>query len=179
MVVALNTKNNGRRKNSVEKIEKAYMELLQICEKKDITISKISEKAGVNRSTYYANFIDIDDLEDRLKEKLLNEFHEIYKEEIKKRSGSNDFLRLFYHIKENQMLYRAYFKLGTLFSVDEMHYDSEQAEKYFNNEYIDYHIEFFYNGINAVIKKWLDGGCKESPEKIEYIIKSEYKGREK
>ena len=77
------------------------------------------------------------------------------------------------------MLYRAYFKLGTLFSVDEMHYDSEQAEKYFNNEYINYHIEFFQSGLNAVIKKWLEGGCKESPEEIEYIIKSEYKGREK
>lgn len=177
MVVALNTKNNGRRKNSVEKIEKAYMELLQICEKKDITISKISEKAGVNRSTFYANFMDIDDLEEKIRERLLNEFREIYKEEIKTRSINNDFLKLFYHIKENQMLYRAYFKLGTLFSVDEMHYDSEQAEKYFNNEYIDYHIEFFQSGLNAVIKKWLEGGCKESPEKIESIIKSEYDGR--
>ena len=71
MVIALNTKNNSRRKNSVEKIEKAYMELLQTCERKDITVSKISEKASVNRSTFYANFMDIDDLEDRLKEKLL------------------------------------------------------------------------------------------------------------
>ena len=179
MVVALNTKNNGRRKNSVEKIEKAYMELLQICEKKDITISKISEKAGVNRSTFYANFMDIDDLEEKIRERLLNEFREIYKEEIKTRSINNDFLKLFYHIKKNQMLYRAYFKMGAIISAKEMNFDPALAEKYFNNEYIDYHIEFFYNGINAVIKKWLDGGCKESPEKIEYIIKSEYKGREK
>ena len=55
--------------------------------------------------------------------------------------------------------------------------DEEQAEKYFNNEYIDYHIEFFYNGLNAVIKKWLENGCKDTPEEIEKIIKSEYSGR--
>ena len=75
------------------------------------------------------------------------------------------------------MLYRAYFKLGAGFTATEMQYDSEQAEKYFNNEYIDYHIEFFYNGLNAVIKKWLENDCKESPEEIEAIIKTEYAGR--
>ena len=100
MVVALNTKNNGRRKNSVEKIEKAYMELLQSNERKNITVSEISTKAGVNRSTFYANFMDIDDLEEKIRERLLNEFREIYKEEIKTRSINNDFLKLFYHIKK-------------------------------------------------------------------------------
>ena len=173
----MNTKNNSRRKNSVEKIEKAYMELLRDFERKDITVSLVSEKAGINRSTFYSNYIDIDDLEAKIKERLLHEFREIYKDEVKKRKGSNDFLKLFYHIKDNQMLYRAYFKLGAGFTATEMQYDSEQAEKYFNNEYIDYHIEFFYNGLNAVIKKWLENDCKESPEEIEAIIKTEYAGR--
>ena len=56
-----------------------------------------------------------------------------------------------------------------------MRYDIGEAKKYFNNEFIDYHIEFFYNGLNAVIKKWLEGDCKESPEEIENIIKTENK----
>ena len=153
------------------------MELLRDFERKDITVSLVSKKAGINRSTFYSNYIDIDDLEAKIKERLLREFREIYKDEVKKRKGSNDFLKLFYHIKDNQMLYRAYFKFGAGFTATEMQYDSEQAEKYFNNEYIDYHIEFFYNGLNAVIKKWLENGCKEKPEEIEKIIKSEYSGR--
>ena len=153
------------------------MQLLQTCARKDITVSLVSEKAGVNRSTFYANFMDIDDLEEKIRERLLNEFREIYKEEIKTRSINNDFLKLFYHIKKNQMLYRAYFKMGAIISAKEMNFDPDLAEKYFNNEYIDYHIEFFYNGINAVIKKWLENDCKESPEAIEAIIKTEYAGR--
>ena len=173
----MNIKNNGRKKKSIEKIEKAYMELLQTAEAEDITISEISEKAEINRSTFYANFIDINDLKEHIKGRLLAEFREVYKDEVKMRKGSNDFLKLFYHIKENRMLYRTYFKLGAGFTASDMHYDIAQAKKYFNNEYIDYHIEFFYNGLNAVIKKWLENDCAESPEEIEKIIKTEYSGR--
>lgn len=173
----MNTINNSRRKNSVEKIEKAYIELLQENDKSDITISKVSEKAGINRSTFYANYIDIGDLEEKIKEKLLNKFCEVYNDKIKMRGEEIDFLNLFYHIRDNRMLYSAYFKFGEGFTAKNMRYDLMQAKKYFNNKNIDYHIEFFYNGLNAVIKKWLESGCKESPEEIEDIIKSEYQGR--
>lgn len=34
-------------------------------------------------------------------------------------------------------------------------------------------------GLNAIVKKWLDGGCKESPEEIDKILKDEYKDKQK
>ena len=173
----MNTKNNRRRKTSVEKIEKAYIELLQEKERKNISISLICENAGVNRSTFYAYFIDLYDLETSIKEKLLAKFCEVYNDKIKMRGEFSDFIKLFYHIKDNKALYKAYFKFGEGFTVNDMRYDIGEATKYFNNEFIDYHIEFFYNGLNAVIKKWLEGDCKESPEEIENIIKTEYQGR--
>jgi len=173
----MNVKNNSRKKASVEKIENAFMELLQTKNRGEITVSEISEKAGVNRSTFYANFLDMDDLETALKKRLLSEFRNVYKEEIKMRSGSNDFLKLFYHIKDNKMLYRAYFKLGASFTPMDIRYDKGQAEKYFGNEDIEYHLEFFYNGLNGIIKKWLENNCDKSPEEIEKILKTEYQGR--
>ena len=173
----MNVKNNSRKKASVEKIEKAFMELLQTKEPAEITVSEISAKAGVNRSTFYANFIDIEDLGEKLKERLLAEFREVYREEIQNRANSNDFLKLFYHVRENQNLYRAYFKLGAGFTAKEIHYDPIQAEKYFGGKNIEYHIDFFYNGLNAIIKRWLGNNCKEPPEEIEDIIKTEYQGR--
>lgn len=85
---------------------------------------------------------------------------------------------MFAHIKDNQLFYKTYFKLG----YDEKHpidvYDIYQAEKYFNNKHIKYHIEFFKNGVNAIIKMWLADGCKEAPEEMAEIIKSEYQGRQ-
>lgn len=48
----VNTKNNSRRKNSVEKTEKAYMELLRDFERKDVTVSLVSEKANIPGGKY-------------------------------------------------------------------------------------------------------------------------------
>ena len=56
-------------------------------------------------------------------------------------------------------------------------YRVELAEKYYDNKFIDYHIEFFRAGLNAIIKKWLNNGCKETPEEINEIITSEYKNK--
>lgn len=37
---------------------------------------------------------------------------------------------------------------------------------------------FFKAGLNAIVKKWLEGGCRETPEEMNEIIHSEYQGRE-
>ena len=58
-----------------------------------------------------------------------------------------------------------------------MIYDTSRAEKDFGNRHIDYHIEFFRQGLNAIIKMWLKRGCRESPEEMADIIAAEYRGR--
>lgn len=46
-----------------------------------------------------------------------------------------------------------------------------------NSQYIDYHIEFFKAGLNAIVRKWLENGCKENPKEINQILKDEYKNK--
>ncbi len=91
--------------------------------------------------------------------------------------NSNDYLKLFRHIQGNQMLYRTYFKLGYDNQYQIRYYDTKQAIKYFDNKHIEYHITFFQSGFNAIVKMWLAGGCKETPEEMNEIIRSEYQGR--
>ena len=66
----MNTKNNKRYKINCEKIETAFLTLILNHKYEDITISQICEAAEINRSTFYANFIDLYDLETAIKEKL-------------------------------------------------------------------------------------------------------------
>lgn len=173
----MNTKNNKRRRESVEKIEHVFIELLQTKQLNQITVSDICKKAGLNRTTFYANYLDIYDLADKIKKHLESELERLYQDEFTNKFNSNDYLKLFRHIKENQLFYKTYFKLGYDNNYKILLYDTGQAEKYFNNKYIDYHIEFFRQGLNAVIKKWLANGCAETPEEIAEIIQSEYQGR--
>ena len=172
----MNTKNNRRRRESVEKIEKAFVQLLQEQELKKITVSDICAMTGLNRSTFYANFLDIYDLADKLRHILEEEFTALFAgyDTAKEDNGA---LKMFTHIKENQLFYNTYFKL----CYDESHkiytYDLSQAERSQVGENIKYHIEFFRSGINAIIKMWLADGCKETPEEMARILQTEYRGR--
>ena len=74
----MNVKNNKRRRESQDKIEKAFLELLQPREIKEITVSDIIKLTGLNRSTFYANYIDIFDLADKTREKLEADFSNLF-----------------------------------------------------------------------------------------------------
>lgn len=172
----MNIKNNKRRRESQKKIEKAFIELLQTREMKDITVSELIKMTELNRSTFYANYIDIFDLADKTREMLENEFSNLFAnyDYLNEHSGA---LKMFTHIKENQIFYKTYFKL----CYDDKHlisiYDTRRAEQEHIDRNIKYHIEFFRNGLNAMIELWLSGGCQESPEEMAKVLKAEYRGR--
>ncbi len=172
----MNTKNNKRRQASREKIEKAFIGLLQTRELNQITVSDICKLTGLNRSTFYANYADIYELADTFRAQLEMQVRELYDNDVVNRVGQ-DYLRLFTHIRENQLFYWTYFKLG---------YDTMQPfnlgdllpeQQIFPAEHMAYHIEFHKAGINAIIKKWLQTGCQDSPQTMVRIIESEYHGR--
>lgn len=175
----MNTLNNKRKKNSQKRIEKAFIELIQNKEITEISITDLVKKAKLNRSTFYVNYIDIYDLADKIREKMFQDLLNLYKEESIKQEHSYNYLKLFEHIKDNQIYYNTMFKLNFDFmNYYDNYLDKEDAIKYYGTtKNMDYHIEFFKAGISSIIKKWLSNGCKESPEEMIEIIKSEYKGK--
>ena len=78
------------------------MQLLQTHKIKNITVSDLIKITGLNRSTFYANYIDIFDLADKTREKLENAFSDLFADYdyFNERSGA---LKMFTHIKENQI----------------------------------------------------------------------------
>ena len=174
----MNTINNKRRKESQEKIEKIFVELIQKKEIEQISVTDICKLAKINRSTFYVNYFDIYDLADKLKDRMINEFFNIYTDERENKYHSYDFLKLFYHIKENQLFYRTYFKLNFDLTNTLEYIDEKEVERFIgSSKNLEYHIEFFKAGLNAVLKKWLNSGCQESPEEIEEILKTEYRNK--
>ena len=104
----MNVKNNKRRRESQEKLEKAFIELLQTRQVKEISVSDLVKATGLNRSTFYANYIDIFDLAYKSREKLEKEFSSLFADYdyFNERTGA---LKMFKHIKENQIFYKTYF----------------------------------------------------------------------
>ena len=126
----------------------------------------------------YANYVDIFDLADKLRKKLETDFAQQFAHDGHNAYLGNDgALRMFRHIRDNQLFYKTYFKLGYDKAHTVLIYDTARAEQDFHNEHIDYHIEFFRAGLNAIIKRWLENGCQESPEVMAAILQAEYRNR--
>jgi len=175
----MNKPNNKRKKESQQKIEKAFIELIQTKNIEEITVTDICNITHLNRSTFYANYLDIYDLVDKIKVKMIEDFFNIYKDETSNKYHSYNFLKLFYHIRENQLFYKTYFKLNLDLTDSVKYIDSKEVERFLtDSKNLDYHIEFFKAGLNAIIKKWLNSGCKETPEEIEDVLKAEYAKKE-
>lgn len=173
----MNTANNKRRRESVERIEKAFLDLLQSQEFNQVSISDLCKKAQLNRSTFYANYTDIYELADSIRDKLEDNLSVLYQDEIAIGYDSHDYLKLFRHIRENQIFYKTYFKLGYDNQYKIISYNTDLARQHFDNRFIDYHMAFFKSGLTQIIKMWLENGCRESPEDMFEIIQSEYRGR--
>ena len=172
----MNTINNKKRKKSQKQIEKIFLQLIQKKNIDEISVSTICDKANLNRSTFYSNYIDIYDLAEKIKQQMEIEFAQFQLSNNAKQD-ENGYLSMFRYIKDNQIFFKTYFKLEEISKSLPTQYRVELAEKYYDNKFIDYHIEFFRAGLNAIIKKWLNNGCKETPEEINEIITSEYKNK--
>lgn len=172
----MNVKNNKRRKESRMKIGAAFMELLQTKDIAHVTVSDICKKAEVNRSTFYSNYLDVYDLADKMREHLEEDLRLLFADSSILGDMPSS-IRFFTHIRDNQIYYRTYFKLGYDNKFQLVQYDKKQAELDFENKNIKYHVEFFRNGLNSIIKMWLEGGCEESPEEMADILRTEYQGR--
>ena len=157
----MNTKNNRRKKESREKLEGAFMEVLESKDLNQISVSELCKRAGLNRSTFYANYLDIYDLADKVKERV----------------EEGQTLLNICHIRDHQLFYKTCFKLGYDSSYQITRYDTHLTKLYFDGRYVEYHIEFFRAGFNQIVRMWLDRGCPETPEEINEVLLSEYRGR--
>lgn len=146
----MNTKNNQRHQDTIAAIEEAFVSLLNEKELKDISVSELCEKAGINRSTFYDSYTDIFALANAYAER-------IEKSVAEQPHTDGEFAWIFEHIRANADVFTIYFKLGM------------------SKKSADYKELFFRNGVYAVAKMWFESGCVESPEQMGEITKREYK----
>ena len=62
MRILLNTKDNKRHQETLQRIYAAFAELLQEQGLNKISVTELCEVANIDRSTFYANFADISGL---------------------------------------------------------------------------------------------------------------------
>ena len=145
----MNTKDNKRHQETLQRIYTAFATLLRDQELNNISVTELCEMANIDRSTFYANYEDIS--------ALANSYvAEIEKQVVAQPHAEDEFAWIFEYILENKELFRIYFKLGV------------------SQKTADYKTIFFRNGIYSVTKLWFEDGCIDSPQKMGEILKREY-----
>lgn len=174
--------------NTAEKMDKAFLQILQKKDLEYITVTEICKSRGVNRSTFYLHYENMGDLLRESAEYFINKFVEhmqespadfinnintLPKEELYLVTPKY-FKPYLEYIRENKKLFYALLKKS---SYMDFHSAYNSLFKYVISPIMarfdipptrrKYVSDFYVNGITAVILRWIEEDCKES---IEYII---------
>ena len=179
----MNIKNNQRYKLSSEKIETAFLTLILNHKYEDITTSQICKQAGVNRSTFYCHYDDINDLIIKIEAKFAKSMATIFN--FGERQTHEAFIEMFRFIKENKYFYKAFLNIPYA-TLAETNIKIDVLKNIGKNAKIDksktmaifYRASFFGAGIKEMCRLWLQFDCKETPEAMASLLLDEYKNRE-
>ena len=178
--------------NTASFFDEALLKLLETKDYEYITIKEICEKAGYNRSTFYLHYESIDDLLNECLEYIINKLVNKYKIESDNilfefdKASKEDLIFIneeylnpyLEFVKENKTIFKLAYKYPKILRVDETYnslkinilnptldkFNIDQKKK-------EYMIDFYINGIMAIIKNWVTDDCVENKEFIIEIIK--------
>ncbi len=172
----MNTKNNRQFRNTQKIIRQSLLELLENHNFRQLSVTDICKKAGINRSTFYVHYLDIYDLMEKTEDELNRKLLDLYKY-----SGADNynffspkyiaiFLR---YIRQYKNFYRDFIQNQKSFPILEgfqdlwymmkLHYQSIGLK---SEDEMMYHFVYFQAGFTMVLKRWLDSDCKETPEEM-------------
>ena len=176
-------RSESKFQNTAAKMGSALVTLLESKEFEDISIMDICNKAGVNRSTFYAHY---DNTYDLLKEAFqgmiasfltectfdnpvdLSDMRNLSKEELNFATPKYLVPYLEY-IKKHKRLFKIYAENARSFEANKM--DDLMIEKIFapiyakhgvtDKKLVYYMQKYFLKGIDAIINEWVRGGCED------------------
>ncbi len=173
-------RSESKFKNTAVRMQQALIDLLEEKDLNDISITDICEKAGVNRSTFYAHYENLYDLLKETQESAITEFFDSLNSDI----GPSDFSKMsadelifispqylvpyLKFIKKNRRLYEVY-NNSNVFAVGEM--DKQLIENIFvpiyakngvtDRRVVEYMSHYFISGVSAITMEWVKRGCED------------------
>ncbi len=163
---------SSKSETSRKKLAKALIELLQVCPFDRITVSNLTEKAGVSRSAFYSNYKRIEDiLTDAILESLKESFDEKFMDEnyVYSRNFVCDFIDYFDKYGKLLLVISKWDLLDFITISTSKTVDST-LQSYYDDPLIQNHIEYFqyFTVANMYFTclAWLKKGKKETKEEL-------------
>lgn len=175
----MNKKNNQRFRETELRMEYAMLDLMKNTAFEKISVTSICEKACVNRSTFYAHFIDIYDMLNKLEQEVRKELLNSYKTTENQIFSEPSFIQFLKHIRKHEYFYKIILQTRTSFPLKQGY---EQLWNIIeprcrkagikNDEEILYYYINFQAGFTMMLKHWVDTGCKMSEQEVASMIRN-------
>ena len=156
--------NNKRELSVAQYITNSLFELMKAKPYNDISITEITDKAKVNRVSFYRNFTSKEDIINKWITSTTQNFLSKSDINYQKDSTLDYFTKLFTHLEkyktEAMLIYNA-----NLFNLLKNEFDNNLINLH-KKEYSNYKSYFLAGGIFNVYYFWLINGCKETPQQV-------------
>lgn len=173
------------------RMDQAFLELIA---KKDfayITVKEVCEKAGVNRSTFYLHYETLGDLLAESAQYMIDQFiafmHCDIDEFLEKIQNCRleelylvtpEYLMPYLaYVKENRRIFQAIIAQASILQMDDAYQklNTHVLTPILNRYQVPmnaqkYMMQFFMNGLIAIINEWIKDDCKDSIEHIVSVI---------
>lgn len=171
----------SRKTASKAKICQALIDLVPAIGFQQLTISQLCQAAGINRGTFYLNYLDKEDLLRQTEADFFAGIQELLKDSRCRESdelfSKESILRLLDYVKENEDLVTVFFKSDlvqrTEYRLQEVMADvfaSRQANLAHPDIKQPYASRLVFGGLATIFTLWVQRGMQESPEEISQII---------
>lgn len=175
-------KEHSRRWIATEdRIKNVALSLMQDRSLRQVTVRAICEGAGINRSTFYDHFLDVYDMFDRMEAELSRELLDSYDAVSAPVAFSEkSFIPMLRHIRRYGDFYRVVLRTRNTFPIG---YGFERLlsdvirplcvrRGITREDEILYCLVFFQAGFAFCLRRWLEGGCRETDEELAAILAS-------
>lgn len=182
----MNTRNNRRAQDSIERIIRAVFGIMQTEGKPlgKITVREVCERAGINRSTFYAHYRDVYDVGESVEKRMAEMAGKAFMDHLREGDSIRmGFEGLFEFVREYKEFYLLYLGESHRIRAIEMMVEPHQERlKQVDPKELgcvvegeaEYRQDFFSSGLAAMLYRWLKNGCRETPRQLFEILTRQY-----
>ncbi|NLZ47087.1 MAG: TetR/AcrR family transcriptional regulator [Clostridiales bacterium] len=171
----MNVINNQRSRKTKEQLRNALLQLLeQNISVDDISVSKLCNTAGLNRSTFYSHYSVINDILVEIREGVLENLA-AFVANIQYEDYSSLGVLLSY-IRNNDNIFRVLFLNATDEEFENRFINTgyvslaREGHRFWNKQYIKYFNTYLLNGTKFIFKEWIKNNYDISIDELQQLI---------
>lgn len=178
----MSLKQEDRRIRKTKKLLKeSLIELMNEKKVKDITIKDITERADLNRGTFYLHYLDIYDLLSQIEDEIITNLTALLKtfNETQTLSSYELLEQLFNYLYENKEIFRVLLytnsdtqflnKLQTLIKTMGL-YTLQNVYKDSQPIVYTYFLSFISSGVIGMVEHWFENGMTLTPSEMASML---------